>query len=580
MIQKKIVRREPGTNINLPADLHPVVARVYAARNISGEKDIDYSLEHLLPSSLLGNIEDAARLLGNALTGGKHILIVADYDADGATACAVALRGLKSMGAEQLSFVVPDRFVHGYGLSPEVVELAAGEKPDLLVTVDNGISSIEGVELARAKGIDVLITDHHLPGASMPAANVIVNPNLPGDEFPSKALAGVGVMFYVLAALRARLREDGWFREQDIVEPNLASLLDLVALGTVADVVALDFNNRLLVHQGLQRIRQGRCVPGIKALLLVSKRSPQSIVSSDMGFAIGPRLNAAGRLTDMRLGIECLCCDDYDQALAMANKLDALNRERRDIQLDMESEAKSALESINLQSIDALPHGICLYQESWHLGVVGVLASKIKELTHRPVIIFARETDDMIKGSARSIRGIHIRDVLEAIATANPGLIEKYGGHAMAAGLSLTESNYEKFCDCFDTEIRAHIKTIGFDNELVSDGELQATEITLPLGEQLRNAGPWGQGFPQPLFDGIFRVLETKIVGEHHLKLRLSTQASEKEVDAIAFNTTDADWPDTYEFVQLAYHLDVNEFRGRKTPQLLVQYIEPVLAQM
>ena len=552
--------------------------RVYAARNVNSLDDIDYSLERLLPYTLLSNIDDAAALIANAIRDNKRMLIVADYDADGATACAVGMRGLAAMGATSVDFLVPDRFEHGYGLSPEVVELAKDQSPDVLITVDNGISSLEGVDLARQLGMEVLITDHHIPGEVLPNANVIVNPNLRGDDFPSKALAGVGVMFYLLAALRNKLKESGWFEDKQIPVPNLASLLDLVALGTVADVVPLDFNNRLLVAQGLQRIRQKRCVPGIHSLLLVSKKNPASIVASDLGFALGPRLNAAGRLTDMRLGIECLCCDDEEKALQLAGKLDALNRERREIQSDMEDEARTLLDELNLASRDTLPHGICLYRENWHQGVVGVLASRVKEFTHRPVIVFARESEQQLKGSARSIKGVHIRDVLESIATANPGLLSKYGGHAMAAGLSLKENDYEEFCEHFDLAVKEKIETSGFDDELVSDGELEASEINLGLGEQLKSAGPWGQGFPEPLFDGIFRLLERRVVGEQHLKLRLGTADNEKEVDAIAFYTSDSDWPKDCEFVKLAYHLDVNEFRGRKTPQLLVNYIEPAFA--
>ena len=575
MIQKTIVRRDIETGIRLSSKLHPVLERVYAARNVNSLDDIDYSLARLLPYKLLSNIEEAAQLLVTAVTENKRILIVADYDADGATACAVAIRGLKSMGAAFVDFIVPDRFVHGYGLSPEVVELASTQSPELLITVDNGISSLEGVNLARQMGIEVLITDHHIPGDELPNANVIVNPNLPNDAFPSKALAGVGVMFYVLAALRNKLKELNWFEQKQIAVPNLAALLDLVALGTVADVVPLDFNNRLLVAQGLHRIRQKKCVPGISSLLLVSKRNPASIVASDLGFALGPRLNAAGRLTDMRLGIECLCSDDEQMALQLAGKLDALNRERREIQSDMEEDARLLLDELDFSSAENLPCGICLYRENWHQGVVGVLASRIKEFTHRPVIVFAKESDHQLKGSARSIKGVHIRDVLESIATANPGLLSKYGGHAMAAGLSLDESNYQEFCERFDRAVEERIKTSGFDNELVSDGELEANEINLGLGEQLKSAGPWGQGFPEPLFDGVFKLLEKRVVGEQHLKLRLGMSNNDKEVDAIAFYTSDADWPEQCDFVRLAYHLDVNEFRGRKTPQLLVNYIEP-----
>lgn len=578
MLKRTIIRRKLNDSRVLPAAIHPVLSRVYAGRDISSAEEIDYSLHKLLPFSLLRNIESAANLLESVLRQQKRIIIVADYDADGATACALAVRGLKTMGAKNVHFIVPDRFVHGYGLSPEIVELAAELQPDLIVTVDNGISSVEGVALARSLGIDVLVTDHHLPGPVLPAATVIVNPNQAGDEFPSKSLAGVGVMFYVLAALRARLRECGWFEEQRIKEPNLAQFLDLVALGTVADVVPLDFNNRVLVAQGLQRIREGRCVPGISALLKLARREPLTIVSSDLGFTIGPRLNAAGRLTDMRLGIECLICDDQAAALHMGTRLDQLNRDRRQIQTEMEDEAMATLEAMDIQSVNTLPYGMCLYQEHWHQGVVGILASKIKERTHRPVIAFAKENDELLKGSARSISDIHIRDVIEAITTAHPGLVVKYGGHAMAAGLSLRQSAFEKFSALFNDEIKRHIDIRGFDSELISDGELAGDDFSLELASEFRKAGPWGQGFPEPRFDGIFRVLGSRIVGSKHLKLDLSIEGENKPIEAIAFNTSDESWPGGYDRVQALYRLDINEYRGRRTPQLIVEHIEPIPA--
>jgi single-stranded-DNA-specific exonuclease len=579
VIKKTIIRRNQKSILDLPASTHPVLQRVYAGRNIASAQELDYSLLKLLPFNLLSNIEEAATFLKAAIEQQKRIVIVADYDADGATACALAMRGLKSMGAKDVQFIVPDRFQHGYGLSPEIVELAAELRPDLLITVDNGISSIEGVALARSKAIEVLITDHHLPGPELPDANVIVNPNLSNDSFPSKSLAGVGVMFYVLAALRASLRETDWFKQQQLPEPRLADFLDLVALGTVADVVPLDHNNRILVAQGLERIRQGHCARGITALLTVAKRLPELIISSDLGFAIGPRLNAAGRLTDMRLGIECLICDDQSKALQMATQLDQLNLERREIQADMENEALADIDLLDLQSSETMPYGICLYQEHWHQGVIGVLASKIKEKTHRPVIAFARESDELLKGSARSIRNIHIRDAIEAIATAQPGLVLKYGGHAMAAGLSLRQDCFEKFCELFDEEIRRHIEVSGFDSELVSDGELRAADCTVELAEQFRQAGPWGQGFPEPQFDGKFKILASRIVAGKHLKLQLCQEDENLAIDAIAFNTTDESWPRDYDEVEAFYRLDINEYRGKRTAQLIVEHIEPVMPE-
>ncbi len=576
MIRKKIIRREQKSSISLSEGVHPVLLRVYKGRNISSASELDYSLKNLLPYNLLNNIEQAATLLESMLEQQKRILIVADYDADGATACALAMRGLKAMGAKDLQFIVPDRSEHGYGLSPEIVELASESQPDLLITVDNGISSVDGVSLARSKGIDVLVTDHHLPGPVLPDASVIVNPNLTEDTFPSKSLAGVGVMFYVLAALRAKLRHTAWFEKQKLKEPNLANFLDLVALGTVADVVVLDVNNRILVSQGLERIRQGHCIPGISALLTIAKRSPERIVSSDLGFAIGPRLNAAGRLTDMRLGIECLICDDQNRAMQMARQLDQLNQERRKIQSEMEKEAIADIDTMDLQSNETLPSGMCLYKEHWHQGVIGVLASKIKEKTHRPVIAFAKENDEFLKGSARSIQAVHVRDAIEAIATANPGLIDKYGGHAMAAGLSLKQDGFDQFCELFDEEISRRIEASGFDSELMSDGELSPDEFTLNLAEQFEQAGPWGQGFPEPRFDGKFKIQSSRLVADKHLKLQLYLADENRTIDAIAFNTTDDDWPGGYEKVEAFYRLDINEYRGRRTPQLIVEHIVPL----
>lgn len=576
MITKTIIRRKPDLTSNLPVTIHPVLRRVYAGRNVKHADELDYSLKNLLPFSLLSNIDQAATLLKSVIEEQKRIVIVADYDADGATACALAVRGLRFMGARDVQFIVPDRFEHGYGLSPEIVELTVELKPHLIVTVDNGISSVEGVALARSMAIDVLITDHHLPGPMLPEATVIVNPNLAGDGFPSKSLAGVGVMFYVLAALRAAFREAGWFELQGLQEPNLAHLLDLVALGTVADVVPLDLNNRILVAQGLERIRKGHCAAGISALLTIARRLPELITSSDLGFAVGPRLNAAGRLTDMRLGIECLICDDHSKALALATRLDLLNQQRREIQTEMESEALTALDLMDLQANASLPYGMCLYQENWHQGVIGILASKIKEKTHRPVIAFAKESDALLKGSARSIPGIHIRDAIEAIATANPGLVSKYGGHAMAAGLSLRGDCFEKFCDLFDKEIERHVRVSGFDSELISDGELTNEEFTIELAEQIGQAGPWGQGFPEPQFDGKFKILTSRIVGSKHLKLQLCLDEDNNAIDAIAFNTTDESWPADYNEVHAVFHLQINEYRGRRTLQLVVAHIEPV----
>lgn len=580
MIKKTIIRRPQLNSPDIDNDLHPVLNRVYQARGVSSPEQLDYSLAKLLPFNSLSNIERATELLMLALEQQKRIVIVADYDADGATACALGIRGLKMMGASDVHFIVPDRFIHGYGLSPEIVELAHELKPDLIITVDNGISSVEGVALARAKEIDVLVTDHHLPGPVLPEANVIVNPNLDNDAFQSKALAGVGVMFYVLAALRAGLREQNWFEDKKIPQPQLAQLLDLVALGTVADVVQLDLNNRIFVAQGLERIRRGHCGAGIQALFAVAGKPLEKISSSDLGFAIGPRLNAAGRLDDMRLGIECLLCDDATSALQMATQLDQLNKERREIQSEMEEEALLAIESVNLDVEASLPYGICLYQDNWHQGVVGIVASKIKEKTHRPVIAFAKESEELLKGSARSIRDIHIRDAIEAIASAHPGVISKFGGHAMAAGLSLRQDKFEEFCKYFDQEIERQIKIKGFDSKLLSDGELAENQFNLELAEKFKQAGPWGQGFPEPQFDGKFNILESRIVGGKHLKLKLYISDKKDALDAIAFNHTDEQWPRGVTQVSALYRLNINDYRGRRTPQLIVEHIEPISSEL
>jgi len=574
MQAKQIVRRDFPLQHALPDTMHPVLRRIYSSRNITRPEELDTSLNGMYPYQQLLGIEKAVLLLTTAIKKQQRILIIADYDADGATGCALAIRGLKAMGVSDIHYLVPSRFEFGYGMSPELVEVAAELNPDLIITVDNGISSIDGVQLARENGIDVLITDHHLARERLPNANAIVNPNQPGDSFASKNLAGVGVVFYILAALRAHLRDINWFAENGIKEPNLATLLDLVALGTVADVVPLDFNNRILVSQGLARIRSGRCIAGIKALLSVAKRSASRVSASDLAFAIGPRLNAAGRLEDMSLGIECLLCDDAVQSLAMAEQLDELNRERREIQQEMQEFAE---QEISIMSIEEdLPFGICLYKEGWHQGVVGILASKIKEKLNRPVIAFANDRDGLLKGSARSVKAVHIRDLLDSIAGQDPDLIVRFGGHAMAAGLSIRTAVFERFRTVFDNEVRRHLHAEELAGIVLTDGDLTAADMNLSLAETLENSGPWGQEFPEPLFDGIFEVEDRKIVAEKHLRLLLKLQDSNITCDAIAFFTDDEDWPRQVDRVQAAYRLNVNEYFGNRKLQLIVEYIEPL----
>jgi single-stranded-DNA-specific exonuclease len=556
----------------LSAIAHPVLRRVFAARHVRSEQDLDTALEGLhRPDGLLG-IDAAVSLLVTALEQRERILVVGDFDADGATSSALMVSALRAFGAAAVDYLVPNRFEYGYGLTPEIVAVAAQRSPQLIVTVDNGISSHEGVAAARKLGIAVLVTDHHLPGNTLPDAAAIVNPNQPGDSFPSKALAGVGVAFYLMMALRSRLDAAGWFEHQGLPRPNLAAFLDLVALGTVADLVPLDRNNRILVQQGLQRIRAGQCRPGIRALLEVAGRNISRVVASDFGFAAGPRLNAAGRLDDMSRGIECLLCDDPKQASELAQRLDELNRERREIEADMKQQALQAVEALHLRE-DSLPHGLCLYDESWHQGVIGILASRIKERYHRPVIAFANAGDGQLKGSARSVPGLHIRDTLDAIAAAHPELLRKFGGHAMAAGLSLAEADLPAFSDAFETELQRRLDEESLHGVLESDGQLGEADFALEFSELLRNAGPWGQGFPEPLFDGLFTVLGQRVVGERHLKLSLQPVDTRRRLDAIAFNQA-GQAPATGERLRAAYRLDSNEYRGLLGVQLVVEHME------
>jgi single-stranded-DNA-specific exonuclease len=567
----RIVQRSRSSAGAFPADLHPVLRRIYAARAVETADDLDTSLARLIPPAELGGLPAAVDLLQDAIANRQCIVIVGDFDADGATSCALCLRALRAMGAGQVHYLVPNRFEYGYGLTPEIVKVAAALQPDLIVTVDNGISSVEGVVAAKQQGIRVLITDHHLPGEQLPAADAIVNPNLVGDTFSSKHLAGVGVAFYVMLALRTRLREQGWFEKEAIPEPNLAQYLDLVALGTVADVVPLDRNNRILVQQGIQRMRAGHCAPGIRALLEVGGRSLSRIVAADLGFVVGPRLNAAGRLDDMSVGIECLLTDDAAAASQMAARLDALNRERKEIESDMQARALEAIAGLQFDD-EQLPVGLCLFDADWHQGVIGILAARIKERFHRPVIAFARSGPGELKGSARSVTGLHIRDALDAVAARHPDLIAKFGGHAMAAGLSLPEDHYPAFAAAFDEEVSRHLSRDDLSGVIYSDGELSGQELSLETAQLLRDASPWGQGFPAPVFEGNFNVVSHRVVGQRHLKMTLSPERGSCQIDAIAFNTEVL--PGGRQQVHLAYRLDVNEFRGIVSPQLIVEHME------
>lgn len=584
-MSKLIQRRQAKANFDAGADsVHPLLSRIYQHRGVMDSSELDRSLSRLLPYSDLAGIEQAVNLLQQALAEKWRVLIVGDFDADGATSSALAVRALRMMGCEQVDFLVPNRFEFGYGLTPEITVVALENKPDLIVTVDNGIASIDGVQAAKEQGVRVLITDHHLPAEHVPDADAIVNPNQHDDNFASKHLAGVGVIFYVMLALRSHLREAGWFAQQGIAVPNLAELLDLVALGTVADVVKLDQNNRILVAQGLARIRAGKCCPGISALIQISGRNQRELVASDLGFALGPRLNAAGRLDDMSLGIGCLLTDDDTVASDIAHQLDDLNLERRRIEGEMKAEAMVELGRLELGLSNAktdsnpdasaeLPYGLCLYKSEWHQGVIGILASRIKDRLHRPVIVFARSSDSELKGSARSIPGFHLRDALDSIASRYPDLLQKFGGHSMAAGLSLEADRLDEFKVAFDDEVRRHLQSDDLRAVVMTDGELPVDACSLEMAELLRNAQPWGQGFPEPLFDDCFEVLDRRLLKDAHLKLRLRRNDSDQILSAIAFNQPDL-FDDATDQVRLAYKLDVNEYKGVRTVQLLVEHLE------
>lgn len=569
----RIESRQLPDTLPFLGDLPPLLTRLYAARGVLSQDELDKGLARLIPYQQLKGIDAAVDLLVTALQQRQRILIVGDFDADGATASTVGVLGLRLLGAAHVDYLVPNRFEYGYGLTPEIVKVALERQPDLLMTVDNGISSVEGVAAAKAAGLQVLVTDHHLPGHELPAADAIVNPNQPGCNFPSKALAGVGVIFYVLMALRARLRDIGWFEANGRAQPNLGELLDLVALGSVADVVPLDANNRILVHQGLMRIRAGRARPGLRAILEVARREPSRITSTDLGFILGPRLNAAGRLDDMSLGIECLLCDDETLAREMAVQLDELNQDRKSIEQGMQREALAQLKDLPVES---MPFGLCLYEAEWHQGVIGILASRLKERYHRPTIAFASAGEGVLKGSARSVPGFHIRDALDAVAARHPELISKFGGHAMAAGLSLPAENFPAFAQAFDAQVRRQLTEEDLTGRLLSDGTLAVEEFHLELARALRNAGPWGQHFPEPLFHGVFQLVEQRVVGERHLKMVLKTECGTVKLDGIAFGVDRDVWPNpTVRWVELAYKLDLNEFRGNETVQLMVAHISP-----
>jgi len=571
---KQIIRRDANNIAQELHELHPLLQRIFAARNVSTARDLKRELVNLPPYSSLMNIDQASQRLAEAILQQQKVLVIGDFDADGATSTALAVSALRVFGGQNIDFLVPNRFTFGYGLTPGIVDVARERDPKLIVTVDNGISSIEGVARARELGIDVLITDHHLPGDEIPQDCIIVNPNQAGDTFPGKSLSGVGVIFYVMLALRAYLKDSGWFEKCQRDVPNMAQFLDLVALGTVADVVPLDTINRTLVYQGLQRIRARISRPGILALLQVAGKHASRLVATDLGFVLGPRLNAAGRLEDMSLGINCLLAEDPEQAHLMSIELDRLNHERRAIETQMKHEAFEIVNRLDLEQI--LPIGVCLFDETWHQGVVGLVASRVKDRVHRPVIAFApAEEGDILKGSARSVPGVHIRDVLDAVAKKYPELITKFGGHSMAAGLSVATKNFDAFADAFAEEVGRHLSIEQCLGLIQTDGELTDSDLTFEVAELIREAGPWGQDFPEPIFDGVFDIIDQRIVGQRHLRLMLQVPDTTCNIDAIAFNVNLEDWPNEYcGSVKIAYRMDINEYRGTHKLQLLIEDIE------
>ncbi|ELD0849267.1 single-stranded-DNA-specific exonuclease RecJ [Salmonella enterica] len=574
--QRQLRRREADETAELPADLPPLLRRLYASRGVRSARELERSVKGMLPWQQLSGIDNAVEILYNAFREGIRIIVVGDFDADGATSTALSVLGMRALGCDNISYLVPNRFEDGYGLSPEVVDQAKARGAQLIVTVDNGISSHAGVAHAKTLGIPVIVTDHHLPGDTLPDAEAIINPNLRDCEFPSKSLAGVGVAFYLMLALRTFLRDKGWFDERNIAPPNLAELLDLVALGTVADVVPLDANNRILTWQGLSRIRAGKCRPGIKALLEISNRDPQQLAASDLGFALGPRLNAAGRLDDMSVGVALLLCDNLGEARVLASELDALNQTRKEIEQGMQAEALILCAKLE-RSSETLPGGLAMYHPEWHQGVVGILASRIKERFHRPVIAFAPAGDGTLKGSGRSIQGLHMRDALERLDTLYPDLMIKFGGHAMAAGLSLEEHKFEQFQQRFGELVTEWLDPALLQGEVISDGPLSAAEMSMEVAQLLRDAGPWGQMFPEPLFDGRFRLLQQRLVGERHLKVMVEPVGGGPLLDGIAFNIDTTCWPDNgVREVELAYKLDINEFRGNRSLQIIIDDIWPL----
>ena len=571
LIPKRTVVRRSSKITSENLDVHPVLRNVYRNRNISSPDQLDYSLANLLPPHLLSNINEAADIIVEAIQADAAILIAGDFDADGATGSALGYLSLRAFGARRVQYLCPNRFEFGYGLTERFVEFFAPTQPDLVITVDNGITSVAGVRLAKEYGMSVVVTDHHLPGEELPIADAIVNPNLPQDQFPSKNLAGVGVIFYVMAVVRSKLKNENWFEREGIAEPNMSSYLDLVALGTVADVVPLDYNNRILVAQGLRRINANRCRFGIRCLLEEGGRRIGEIVSEDLAFVAGPRLNAAGRLEDISFGVKCLVTDDKNEVLGFIRKLEDLNSERKDMETAMVQSATSEIEDLDSSIVNERA-GICLYNPKWHSGIVGLIATRIKNLTGMPAVIFAKGDNGLLKGSGRSVRGLNLRDVLANVAAMDPEIFEQFGGHAMAAGMTIRESAYDRFESLFQEELTRQRGASEWQNTILSDGEI--TDFDLEAAEQIRCGGPWGQEFEQPVFDGVFEVVGYRLLQEKHLKLRLRSRASDQLANAIYFGYSSFhDRLPQQEDYRVAFQLTVNEYNGKKSPQLNVVYM-------
>lgn len=574
MIQIKQRQGQPSPALS--AALHPLLARIYAQRGVDHPQQLDYGLQYLTPYHDMAGMAAAISILAQAIAQQKHIVIVGDFDCDGATSTSLAYLALGAMGAHKVSYLVPNRFTYGYGLSAPLVDAAMDMAPEVIVTVDNGIASHEGVDRAHALGLQVVITDHHLAGDTLPKADAIVNPNQPNCPFPHKSTAGVGVIFYVMSALRRHLQEQGWFEQAKITAPNMAQFLDLVALGTVADLVPLEYNNRILVAQGMARIRRGLARPGILALVQQAGRQLNQLQATDMGFVLGPRLNAAGRLDDMSVGIECLLTNDTERAQQLAQQLDELNQQRRSIEGEMQEQAAIIVSQLQEAEATQLPPCVCLFQPDWHEGVVGIVASRIKERWHRPSLVFAQGEDGFLKGSARSIPGFHIRDALAAVDAKYPHLIERFGGHAMAAGLSIAMDNLEAFKEALNAYAQEYLDPALLARTWRTDGVLQSPELQLQQAQLLTTAGPWGQAFDAPSFHGDFELIQQRIVGQKHLKMVVAQQQGGELIDAICFNVDLSTWPGEYQRVRLVYRMDVNEFRGRQSLQLIVEAMAPL----